>query len=64
MLLLSNAQKSKKLWKSSKACHVGIHLKALIEYFHMSTHLPGFQSFFRYFAYFGIGQISHQQNKG
>ena len=64
MLLSSNAQKSKKLWKSSKTCYVGIHLKALTEYFQMSTNLPGFQSFSRYFAYFCIGQISHQQNKG
>ena len=44
MLLSSNAQKSKKLWKSSKASHVGIHWKALTEYFQMSTHLPWFQS--------------------
>ena len=30
----------------------------------MSTHVPGFQSFFRIFASFCIGQISHQQHKG
>ena len=30
----------------------------------MSTHLPGFQSFFRFFASFCIGQISHHQLKG
>ena len=30
----------------------------------MSTHLPGFQLFFRFFASFCIGQISHQQHKG
>ena len=31
---------------------------------HMSTHVPGFQSFFRIFASFCIGQISYQQHKG
>ena len=57
-------QKLKNLWKSSKPCHLGIHLKALIEYSQMSTHLPGFQSFSRFFDLFCIGQISHQQHKG
>ena len=43
---------------------MGIHRKAFIRYYHMSTHVPGFQSFFQVFASFGIGQISHQQHKG
>ena len=30
----------------------------------MSTHLPGFQLFFRILASFCIGQSSHQQHKG
>ena len=30
----------------------------------MSTHVPGFQPLFRFFALFGSGQISHQQHKG
>ena len=30
----------------------------------MSTHMPGFQSFFRFFASFCIGHMSHQQYKG
>ena len=30
----------------------------------MSTDVPGFQSFFRFFASFCIGQISHPQQKG
>ena len=38
--------------KSSKPCHVGIHWIALAEYSQMSTHVPGFQSFFRFFASF------------
>ena len=58
------AQGCKDLWKPSKPCHVGTHWIALAEYSHMSTHLPGFQSFFRIFASFCIGQISHQQHKG
>ena len=46
--------------KASKPCHVGIHFIAVIEYSQMSTHVPGFQSFFRVcFASFCIGQISH-----
>ena len=43
--------------------HVGIHWKVLTEYYQMSTHVPGFQSFFRFFASFCIGKISHQQHK-
>ena len=55
-LLSSNAQ-------VCKPCHVGIHWIALTEYFHMSTHVhvPGFQSFWGFFASFRIGKISHQQ---
>ena len=63
-LLSSKAQGRKYFRKPSKPCHVAIHWKALAEYFHMSTHLPGFRSFFRFFASFCIGQISHQQHKG
>ena len=33
---------------------------ALTDYSQMSTHVPGFQSFFRYFASLCIGQISNQ----
>ena len=49
-LLSSKAKGCKDFWKSSKPCHVGIHWKALAEYFQMSTHLPRFQLFFRIFA--------------
>ena len=36
-------------WKKSyKTCNVGIHWIALTEYSQMSTHLPGFQSYFRF----------------
>ena len=63
-LLSSKLQGRKYFRKPLKPCHVGIHWNALTEYFHMSTHLPGFQSFFRFFASFCIGQISHQQHKG
>ena len=30
----------------------------------MSTHRPGFQTFFSFFTSFCIGQISHQQQEG
>ena len=59
-ILLSMAEKCKNLWKPLKPCRVGIHWKGLTECFQMSTHLPGFQSFFRFFASFCIGLISHQ----
>ena len=47
-LLSSKAQGCKGLWKTSKPCHVGIHSIALAEYSQMNTHMPGFQSFFRF----------------
>ena len=53
-LLSSKEQENKDFSKSSKPCHVGIHCEALAEYSQMSTHLPGFQSFIRFF-----GKISH-----
>ena len=52
--------------RPSKPCHVGTHWKALAEYSHMSTHLPGvFSQFFRFLGIiFVLGRISHQQHKG
>ena len=47
-------------WKSSKPCHIGIHWIALTENSQMSTHVLGFQSFFRTYASFCIGQSNHQ----
>ena len=61
-LLSSKAQESKVFLKPPKPCCVGIHWIALAEYSQMSTHLPGFQAFFRVFASFCIAQISHQQH--
>ena len=43
---------AKNSWQSSKPCHVGIHWKALDEYYQMSTHVPGFQSFSTFFSFF------------
>ena len=60
----SKALGHKDFLKSSKPCHVGIHWIALAEYSEISTHMPGFQSFFRVFESFCIGQISHQKHKG
>ena len=51
-----------KIFEISEPCQVGIHWIALAEYSQMSTHVPGFQSSFRFFASFCIGQISHQQH--
>ena len=59
-LISSKAQRDKDIWKPSKPCHFGIHWIALIEHSQMSTHVPGFQSYFRLFASFLNGQISHQ----
>ena len=42
-----------------KPFHVGIHWIVHIEYTQMRNHVPGFQSSFRFFASFRIGQISH-----
>ena len=63
-LLSSKAQGRKGFGKLSKPYHVGIHWIALAEHSQMSTHVPGFHSFFSFFASFCIGQISHQQHKG
>ena len=63
-LLSSKGQGGKDFWKTLKPCHVVIHCIALAEYSQMSTHMPWFQSFFRFFVLFCIGQISHQQHKG
>ena len=51
----SKAQGRKDFCKPSKPCHVGIHWKALAEYSQMSTLVPGFLSFSRFFASFCIG---------
>ena len=50
--LSSKAQERKDFSKPSKPCHVGIHLKALAEHSQMNTHVPGFLSFFCFFASF------------
>ena len=53
--ILSNA---KNFWKPSKPCHVGIHWKALAEYFQLSTHLPGFQSFSGFLHHFVLAKLA------
>ena len=63
-LLLSMAEKCKKFWNPTKTCNVGIHWKALAEYYQMSTHMPRFQSFFSFFCIIlCIDQISHQHQQ-
>ena len=49
-LLLSKPQRRYLFWKPSKPCHVGTHRIDLAEYFLMSTHVPGFQSFSQVFC--------------
>ena len=44
--------------KDHLPCHVGIHWKALTEYCQMSTHVPGFQSFFQLFLHYFVLAIS------
>ena len=44
-------------WNPTKPCNVGIHWKAHAEYYQMSTHMPGFRSFFSFLASFCIDQI-------
>ena len=57
-LLSSKAQGCKYFWKISKHCHVGIHWITLHEYSQMSTHVPGFQSFFRFLHYFVLAKLA------
>ena len=57
LMLLSSKAQGCKDWLS-KTCHVGIHWKALAEYSQMSTHVPGFQSFFRFFASIGLAKLT------
>ena len=54
----------KTILKPSRPYHVGIQWIVLSEHSQMSTHVPGFHSFFKFFASFCIGWISHQQHKG
>ena len=49
-LLLSKALGCKDFWKPSKPYHVGIHWITPTEYCQMSSHVPGFLSFFRVYC--------------
>ena len=51
-------QECKNLWKPSKPYLVGTHWKALTEYSQMSTHLPEFQCFFRFFAFNVLAKLA------
>ena len=62
-LLSYKAQGCKDFWRPIKPCHTGIHRIALTEYSPMNTHVPGFQSFFSFFASFFNGKISQQQHR-
>ena len=43
---------------TSKPCHVGNHWIALTECSQMSTHVPGFQSFFRFLHHFVMAKLA------
>ena len=49
-LISSKAQERKDFCQPAKPYLVGIHLIALAKFSQMSTHLPGFQSFFKSYA--------------
>ena len=49
--------------KSKAQGSVGIPWMALAEYSQMSTHVPGFQTFFRFLHHFILVKISHQEHK-
>ena len=57
-LLRPKHKDAKNLWKPSKPYHVGIHWIALVECFQMSTHLLGFQSFFRFLHHFVLAKLA------
>ena len=57
-LLSSKAQRRKDFGKPSKPCHVGIHWIALTEFFQLSTHLPGFQSFPGFLHHFVLAKLA------
>ena len=50
-LFLSKSHRRKDFGKPSKPCHVGIQRIALAENSQISTHVPGFQSFFSFFLH-------------
>ena len=57
-LLSSKAQRRKYFWKPSEPCLVGTHWNALAECSHMSTHLPGFQSFSGFSHHFVLSKFA------
>ena len=57
-LLSSKAQGCKDFWKQSKPCHVGNHGKRFAEHSHMSTHVPGLQSFSGFLHHFVLAKLA------
>ena len=53
-----NTQEYSDFLKASKPCPVGIHWEALAEYSQMSTHVPGFQSFFSFLHHFVLAKLA------
>ena len=57
-LLSSKSQGHRDFWKPCKLCRGAIHWIALTEYFQMSTHSPGFPSFFRFLRHFIMAKLA------
>ena len=57
-LLSSKAHGCKDFGKLSRPCHVGIHWIVLKECSQMSSHFPGFQSFFRFLHHFVLNKLA------
>ena len=57
-LLSSKARGCKVFRTPSKPCHVGTHWIALAEHSQMSTHVPGFQSPFRFLHHFVLAKLA------
>ena len=55
-LLSPKALRWKDIWKPSKPCYVGIRWIALTGYSQISTHVLGFQSFFRFLHHFVLAK--------
>ena len=53
-----NALGRKDFRQSSKPCHFGIHCITLVEYSQMITHVPGFQSLFRFLHHFVLAKLA------
>ena len=59
--LFVQSTRTQRFLKVSKPCHVGIHCNTA--HSQVNTHMPGFRSYFRFFALFCIGKISYRLHR-